>query len=52
MFGYAIEKGVREGLEKGKQEIHRIAKSMKEKNIDSEAIAQCTSLSIEQIKAL
>ena len=50
---YAIEKGVREGLEKGQQEEKlRIAKSMKEKNIDSATIAQCTNLTIEQIEDL
>ena len=54
---YAIEKGVREGLEKGmekgqQEEKLRIAKSMKEKNIDSATIAQCTNLTIEQVEAL
>lgn len=62
---YAIEKGVREGLEKGmekglaeglekgqQEEKLRIAKSMKEKNIDSATIAQCTNLTIGQVEAL
>ena len=54
---YAIEKGVREGLEKGlekgqQEEKLRIAKSLKEKNIDSATIAQCTNLTIEQVEAL
>ena len=50
---YAIEKGVREGLKKGQQEEKlRIAKSMKEKNIDSATIAQCTNLTIGQVEAL
>jgi predicted transposase/invertase (TIGR01784 family) len=50
---YAIEKGVREGLEKGQQEEKlRIAKSMKEKHLDSATIAQCTNLTIEQVEAL
>ena len=58
---YAIEKGVREGLEKGlaegmekgqQEEKLRIAKSMKEKNIDSATIAQCTNLTIEQVEDL
>ena len=50
---YAIEKGVREGLDKGHQEEKlRIAKSMKEKNMDSATIAQCTNLTIEQIENL
>ena len=50
---YAIEKGVREGLEQGQQEEKlRIAKSMKEKNIDSATIVQCTNLTIEQVEAL
>ena len=54
---YAIEKGVREGLEKGlekgqQEEKLRIAKSLKDKNIDSATIAQCTNLTIEQVEAL
>ena len=50
---YAIEKGVREGLEKGQlEEKFRIAKSLKEKNIDSATIAQCTNLTIGQVEAL
>jgi predicted transposase/invertase (TIGR01784 family) len=54
---YAIEDGVRQGLEKGiekgqQEEKLRIAKSMKEKNIDSATIAQCTNLTIEQIADL
>ena len=54
---YAIEKGVREGLEKGmekgqQEEKLRIAKSMKDKNIDSATIAQCTNLTIGQVEAL
>lgn len=54
---YAIEKGVREGLEKGmekgqQEEKLRIAKSLKEKNIDSATIAQCTNLTIGQVEAL
>ena len=58
---YAIEKGVREGLEKGRaegmekgqqEEKLRIAKSMKEKNIDSATIAQCTNLTIGQVETL
>ena len=58
---YAIEKGVREGLEKGRaegmekgqqEEKLRIAKSLKEKNIDSATIVQCTNLTIEQVEAL
>ena len=54
---YAIEKGVREGVEKGmekgqQEEKLRIAKSLKDKNIDSATIAQCTNLTIEQVEAL
>ena len=48
-----LEKGRAEGLEKGQQEEKlRIAKSMKEKNIDSATIAQCTNLTIGQVEAL
>ena len=48
-----MEKGRAEGLEKGQQEEKlRIAKSLKDKNIDSATIAQCTNLSIEQVEAL
>ena len=58
---YAIEKGVREGLEKGRaeglekgqqEEKLRIAKSLKDKNIDSATIAQCTNLTIGQVETL
>ena len=48
-----MEKGRAEGMEKGQQEEKlRIAKSMKEKNIDSATIAQCTNLTIGQVEAL
>ena len=43
-----IEKGMQKGIEKGRQEEKlQIARKMKEQGLDSELIAQCSGLSVE-----
>lgn len=48
-----IEKGMQKGIEKGRQEEKlQIARKMKEQGLDSELIAQCSGLSVEDIERL
>ena len=48
-----IEKGMQKGIEKGRQEEKlQIAQKMKEQGLDSELIAQCSGLSVEDIERL
>lgn len=52
-----IEKGMQEGIEKGiekgrQEEKLQIARKMKEQGLDSELIAQCSGLSVEDIERL
>ena len=48
-----IKKGIEKGIEKGRQEEKlQIARKMKEQGLDSELIAQCSGLSVEDIERL
>ena len=52
-----IEKGMQEGMQKGiekgrQEEKLQIAQKMKEQGLDSELIAQCSGLSVEDIERL
>ena len=49
----AKEQGIEIGKEQGvKDGIEKVAKSMKERGIDSETIAACTGLSTEEVEKL
>lgn len=48
-----MQKGIEKGIEKGRQEEKlQIAQKMKEQGLDSELIAQCSGLSVEDIERL
>ena len=48
-----MQKGMQKGIEKGRQEEKlQIARKMKEQGLDSELIAQCSGLSVEDIERL
>ena len=48
-----MQKGMQKGIEKGRQEEKlQIAQKMKEQGLDSELIAQCSGLSVEDIERL
>ena len=48
-----MQKGIEKGIEKGRQEEKlQIAQKMKVKGLDSELIAQCSGLSVEDIERL
>ena len=48
-----VQKGIEKGIEKGRQEEKlQIAQKMKEQGLDSELIAQCSGLSVEDIERL
>lgn len=48
-----MQKGIEKGIEKGRQEEKlQIARKMKEQGLDSELIAQCSGLSVEDIERL
>ncbi|MCD7851288.1 MAG: hypothetical protein LUH63_17185, partial [Parabacteroides sp.] len=52
-FEDGMEKGIEKGIEKGKFEEQRlIAANLKKQGINLETIAQCTGLSMEEIKRL
>ena len=52
-FEDGMEKGIEKGIEKGKVEEQRlIAANFKKQGINLETIAQCTGLSVEEIKGL
>ena len=48
-----MQKGMQKGIEKGRQEEKlQIARKMKKQGLDSELIAQCSGLSVEDIERL
>ena len=48
-----MQEGMQKGIEKGRQEEKlQIAQKMKEQGLDSELIAQCSGLSVEDIERL
>ena len=50
---YAQTEGIEKGMQKGRQEEKlQIARKMKEQGLDSELIAQCSGLSVEDIERL
>ncbi|MEG1484171.1 MAG: PD-(D/E)XK nuclease family transposase, partial [Bacteroidales bacterium] len=52
-IGTAESKGMAKGIKKGREEgIEATATALKGKNIDIELIAQCTGLTVEQVKKL